>query len=187
MSGPQALPAKPQRLFFALWPAPPLAASLADTAVRLVAGCGGRATRCETLHLTLAFLGETPAERLAEVCAAGAAAAAAATSPFEFELDSIGWWKHNRIVWAGCAQRPGHLLELARGLGRELQHRGLPGAVKDFAPHVTLLRKATRPPSGHSLATQRWPVGEMLLVSSVLAAGGAAYRRVARWSLGGLA
>ena len=45
------------RLFYALWPSPPLAASLAGWAEAAKPAMGGRAMRTETLHLSLAFLG----------------------------------------------------------------------------------------------------------------------------------
>ena len=58
------------RLFFALWPSPPLAASLAGWAQQARLTCGGRAMRTETLHLTLAFLGPVDAALADELAAA---------------------------------------------------------------------------------------------------------------------
>lgn len=52
------------RLFFALWPSPAAAERLASAATDAAARLGGRPTRLETLHLTLAFLGEVADERV---------------------------------------------------------------------------------------------------------------------------
>ena len=46
------------RLFFALWPDEGVRAELARWTRALHAACGGRTTRADKLHLTLAFLGE---------------------------------------------------------------------------------------------------------------------------------
>src|SRR3546814_10607201 len=55
------------RLFFALWPGPALAATLAHWAAQAQAACGGRAMRPDTLHLTLAFLGARSEEHTSEL------------------------------------------------------------------------------------------------------------------------
>ncbi len=55
------------RLFFALWPDEAVRAQLAHWARELHAVCGGRPTRPENLHVTLAFLGNVEDARVAEV------------------------------------------------------------------------------------------------------------------------
>src|SRR5690606_31860920 len=90
-----ATPARP-RLFFALWPGPALAATLADWAAQAQAACGGRAMRPDTLHLTLAFLGAVDAERAAALAAATARQRA---EPGSFSLDRYGTFARQGIVW----------------------------------------------------------------------------------------
>ena len=51
------------RLFFALWPPEDLSRALADGAEALARRFGGKPARRETIHLTLAFLGEVDAAR----------------------------------------------------------------------------------------------------------------------------
>jgi 2'-5' RNA ligase len=55
------------RVFFALWPSPEAARQLAAVAASFAAAAGGRATRLESLHLTLAFLGDVAVDRLPEL------------------------------------------------------------------------------------------------------------------------
>src|SRR3546814_18632611 len=65
-SKPQAGQA-PQRIFFGLWPSAATAEQTMAWAHDAHALCGGRVMRPETLHVTLAFLGSTPAARVAEL------------------------------------------------------------------------------------------------------------------------
>jgi len=58
-------------MFFALWPDDAVRAQLAHWSRELHAVCGGRPTRVENLHLTLAFLGGVEDARAAEVERAG--------------------------------------------------------------------------------------------------------------------
>lgn len=60
------------RLFFALEPDPAVRRALASLARALARATGGRVPQAEILHLTLAFLGQVPAGRHAELAAIGA-------------------------------------------------------------------------------------------------------------------
>ncbi|MFN2519559.1 MAG: RNA 2',3'-cyclic phosphodiesterase [Candidatus Limnocylindria bacterium] len=66
---------------------------------------GLRRSRPDAMHVTLAFLGATPIERVDDVTAA-ARAAAAGTPSFAFRLDRLGRFPPEgapRTVWAGPA------------------------------------------------------------------------------------
>ena len=166
------------RLFFALWPDQAVARRLEHAGAALQRTCGGRLARLDTLHLTLAFLGETPAERLPEALDA---AATAHCAPFTLTLARVGGWAHNRIVWAAPVETPPPLLALARSLEAALGARGIAFDARPFAPHVTLLRKAERLPPVPSLPPIAWPVTDFVLVKSLPGARGAAYETLGRW------
>lgn len=168
-----------RRLFFAVWPDETAARTLAAVAREAQAGCAGRAMRRETLHLTLAFLGELDEARQAEAMAVAATIRAA---PFDLCLDRLGYWKHNRILWAGGDCPP--LAALAAGLHRGLAGAGFPLDRRDFAAHLTLLRNARCPTLPPLAAPVAWPVREFVLARSRLARDGAAYEIVGRWPLG---
>src|SRR5262245_48097344 len=122
------------RLFFALWPDDGVRAQLAGWGRALHAACGGRAIRAENLHVTLAFLGEVGDSRVPDVeRAAGEVAPRAAM----LVLDRAGYWKHNRIAWAGSSDVPECLLALVRELRDALRHAGIDFDAKGFASHVT--------------------------------------------------
>ena len=168
-----------RRVFFAVWPDAAAARRLDDLGREAHARCGGRRMRRDGLHMTLAFIGEVPVERLDELCAAAAGVAGEA---FRLELDRIACWRHNRIVWAGCAQAPLPLLTLVGRLRARLAAAGLPLDERDFAAHLTLLRDARCEdlPAFDPIA---WPVGEFVLAAS-RPEGGGNYDVIGRWALG---
>ena len=129
------------RLFFALWPSPPLAASLAGWAEAARPACGGRVMRTETLHLTLAFLGPVDAQ-LADKLAA--ATPELRLPPGEVTLDHYGVFKRQRILWAGPRATPAALQAVHDELWRWLAGYGLAAPPQPFRPHVTLLRNIER-------------------------------------------
>lgn len=182
-------PPRRRRIFFALWPDPVVAAKLHGLGRQAQGLCGGRPMRRDTLHLTLAFLGEVDAAGFeAAVGAADEVAAAtdgSAGTAAALTIDRLACWKHNHIVWAGCDVVPPPLAVLASGLGATLRGRGFRLDSRPFAAHVTLLRNAR---CGAELAVPvpfEWPVGEFVLVESHLGAEGARYEIVGRWPLAG--
>ena len=88
------------RLFFALWPSPEAARALGEWARAVRRESGGRATRDETIHLTLAFLGEADPEK------AIAAARPVRGQAFDLPVDTALYWPRQRIVWAGPREMP---------------------------------------------------------------------------------
>lgn len=129
------------RLFFALWPSPPLAASLAGWAEAARPACGGRVMRTETLHLTLAFLGPVDAQLADELAAA---TPEHRLPPGEVTLDHYGVFKRQRILWAGPRATPAALQAVHDELWRWLAGYGLAAPPQPFRPHVTLLRNIER-------------------------------------------
>lgn len=173
-AGPDTL-----RLFFALWPDDATRAALNHTGASLHRNWGGRRMRANTLHLTLAFLGSTPTERLDELIACAGSVHAGS---FELVLDQAGYWRHNRIGWLGTSRTPPQHLELVDALNTALQAAGFPVDARPHAPHVTLLRNTAggEIPAGEPI---RWPVGAFVLVKSVAEPDGAYYEMIRRWRL----
>jgi 2'-5' RNA ligase len=157
------------RLFFALWPDEEVRARLAHWARELRAVCGGRPTRPGNLHVTLAFLGSVEAKRIMEVERAAGQVAPRALS---LVLDQPGYWKHNRIVWAGASAVPPELEGLVLELRDALARSRIDFDPKPFAAHVTLLREAREPRAMPGLEPITWEVDAFVLVRSQLQAGG---------------
>lgn len=168
------------RLFFALWPDAVTSAALHARARALHAECGGRAMRRDTIHLTLAFLGETPAWEVERLLAL---AGQVDGEGFALVLDHVGNWKRNRVLWTGPSIIPPALTALAQGLESRLRAAGFVLEERAFSPHVTLVRDARAAPAGPQLAALRWTVASFVLVASERSAAGASYRTIGRWPL----
>lgn len=173
------LEAQPQRLFFALWPDEATRAALNRTGKWLHQHWGGRRMRADTLHLTLAFLGATPAAQLDILLPQVESIRAEA---FELALDQPGCWRHNRIGWLGLRQPSPQLAGLVAALQAALRVAGVGFDDRPYWPHVTLLRNTAggEPPSCEPV---QWPVRDFVLVASRTDADGAHYEVVRRWSL----
>lgn len=169
-----------QRLFFALWPTPELQQQFFAAGNLLHRDCGGRRTACDNIHLTLAFLGEVPQSRLQVVqdCAQQIA-----TDCFILDFDQLGWWRHNKVAWAGCSETEPGLLNLVQSLQAGLEPLGFPREMRAYVPHVTLLRKAGCRKPVTAQADIVWPVSEFVLVKSELARKGARYEILQRYPL----
>jgi RNA 2',3'-cyclic 3'-phosphodiesterase len=166
------------RLFFALWPDPAVQAALAELGRKLQDQLGGKSTRQESVHLTLAFLGDVAPKKMDEVLAA---AARAAFEPFSFVLDAAGCWNHNAVAWVGPREMPPPLLRLVGSLGRALLDGGFRVDGRPYAAHVTVVRKARCKAIDLTIVPVQWRVTEFVLVRSELNAAGSRYSVIGRW------
>jgi 2'-5' RNA ligase len=168
------------RVFFALWPGPVVRDALAAAAVKAQAQCAGRATPAAKLHVTLFFVGDIERARLGalETCAAAARA-----ERFALDMSVLGYWRHNRIVWAGARRCPPALDSLVSQLTANLALVGIAGEARAFVPHVTLVRNARAAPNDTSLDAPEWDVSAFTLVESVRAGAGVRYDVLGRWPL----
>ena len=173
-------PPRSARVFFALWPDDRVRDALHREARMLHRNCGGRVMRRENVHLTLVFVGDVAVERLDEL---RSVAGAIAGHSFELVLDQLGYWRHNRIVWAAPKGVPGPLRQIVTALESGLQQAGFGFDQRPYAPHLTLLRDARAPGVAAPLHLD-WPVGDFVLVESAQGPRGAEYLVRARWKLG---
>ena len=167
------------RLFFALWPPQAARDELAAVAAALVARSGGRAVAASKVHLTLAFLGDTPQDRIA---LARDAANEARGSVFDACLDRLGSFSRAGVAWAGMSRSPEALLELAAGLSGSLRRRGFVLDDRPFAAHVTLVRRIERSVGPEPMPPVRWQASEFALVESDRRTG--TYETRGVWELG---
>ncbi len=172
------------RLFFALWPAPPVAGALDRAGRELHLACGGRRTRRDNIHLTLVFLGNVELFRME---ALRAVAQAVRVPRFRLVLDSLAWWRHNRVAWAGSARTPEPLAQLVTQLQDGLRAVGIRFDERPvYVPHVTLVRNARcEGVALPALPALRWDAEDFVLVRSVTREEGAAYEAIGRWPLRG--
>lgn len=167
------------RLFFALWPDEGVRAQLAHWSRELHAVCGGRPTRDEkNLHLTLAFLGSVDNRRVAEV---ERAANEVAPRALTLVLDRPGYWKHNRIAWAGASVVPLELESMVSELRSALARSHIGFDAKGFVSHVTLLRDAREPKAMPALEPIEWRLAGFALMQAVTSPSGSRYEIRKSW------
>jgi 2'-5' RNA ligase len=168
------------RVFFALWPDEAARAALARLAANMRGECGGRTVPARNLHLTLAFIGNIHADRAARLLEIAANVAAPS---FAMTLDAVGYWRHNRIVWAGPRECPIPLRRLVAALESALRDGNVRFDERPYAPHVTLLRDARAAPLAQATDGIAWRADDFALVRSVRGDGGPLYEVIGRWPL----
>ena len=139
---------------------------------------GGRVTRIETIHLTLAFLGDVAQERLPILKSLPVKG-----GKFVLPIDTARYWKHNQIVWVGPSAIPPALAEAAASLESVLKKNQFRTEERPYAAHITLIRKARAPQSIPALPAITWPASEAVLVRSQLSGKGSRYEVLQRYPL----
>ena len=139
---------------------------------------GGRVTRLETIHLTLAFLGEVDQEKVFELKKLKIKGA-----KHVLPIEQARFWKRNDIVWAGPRETPAPLAEIVLSLRSYLKARQFRVEEREFAAHITLIRKARAPQVLAEWPEISWPVDGIALVRSRLASEGSSYEVVQRYPL----
>jgi 2'-5' RNA ligase len=167
------------RLFFALWPDDEVRAGLAERARAARGSAPGRPVPDANLHLTLAFLGQVEAARIAALTAAVDGLGVPA---FELVIDRQGWWKRSGVLWLGPSAPPPALNRLVKSLWAALAPLDFWPDFRDFRPHVTVARRC-RGGHGGELPPLVWPINAFQLMTSVIDRKGAAYRVHASWPL----
>lgn len=135
------------RLFLAVPLPDGTRAEIGDLSTRLQKGARFTTARLswvqpDSIHLTLAFLGDTAPEKV-EAIAAAAGRAAGGFSPLRIEIKRLGVfpdWHRPRVLWAGLRDRTHQIETLQRALADALERIGLPSDRKPFRPHLTLAR-----------------------------------------------
>lgn len=169
------MPGNQRRLFFALWPDDEIRREIVRRREAL-----GRISRRQVpdanLHLTLLFLGNQPADRVAGI---ETAVDEVSAETFRLQLDRFGWFARARVVWLG-GQAPEAAQALVAALAGVLQPLELEFDVRPFRPHITLFRKVARRPDLPVPEPLAWPIGEFALVESI---PGSPYRVLGKWPL----
>ena len=133
-------------------------------------GVRGRFTPEENLHLTLAFIGEYPSAD-----AVMDALSTVTFTPFEIRLDGVG--RFGDLWWAGLRESAA-LTAVVRRVRRALAENAIPFDRKRFAPHITLLRKASRDAAGIAIAPETMTVRTVSLMSSRRGRNGMIYTEI---------
>lgn len=157
----------------------------------------------ELIHITVRFLGSTPASRLSDVEAAVHEASHGA-HPFELQLSQVGMFpggsKPPRVVWVGLRHDDGYsaLQQVFGLLEAALERRGFVREKRGFSPHLTVARVREDAPGGEARALGeavkrlrdagdvrgRFEVRELTVMRSDLSPSGPRYTPLVRSPLG---
>ena len=173
------------RLFFALWPPQEIAERLVRIAQLNANYFGGKPTRKDTIHQTLAFLGEVNDERLPPLIQAAKSIGAA---PFDLAIEGLDYWQHNHLIW-GRTQASSALSELSSRLQSALTEAGFAHGRENqvFTPHLSLVRKVpvtSVPLRFPVIAPLHWHCASFVLVCSRPSDGPPSYETICEFPLG---
>ena len=99
--------------------------------------------RTENLHVTLKFIGETPAENLGAI--GQALSAVRSNGQVELHFRGFGFFPNEKrpsVCWTGI-EASENLGTLAGGIDHALEAVGIPREQRPFTPHLTLARIST--------------------------------------------
>jgi len=173
---------KPLRVFFALWPDAHAREQLARLAVDVAREGDGRAIPTRNLHVTLAFVGAVPAQRVDALCDAGTQAVRG-IGPIDVSLERVGGAHNGELVWLAPAILPDNLITLHDTLDALLADRDFSIEAREFRPHVTLARRCARRMRVFPIAPIAWRVTRVALMASTTGADGSEYRELGAFLL----
>jgi 2'-5' RNA ligase len=184
------------RLFVSVDLPPALAPEVAAVQGAFRDVSGVRLTDPAQTHLTLAFLGDTVAERVPEVEDALAdAVAEAGVEPFEARVGGFGVFPsldYISVVWLGVEEGGEEFTRLHEAIESELVALGFDAEDHEFTPHFTVARMdhAGGKERVQQVVREQHPtvgtttVDEVCLTESVLTDDGPTYSTVASVPLG---
>jgi 2'-5' RNA ligase len=147
----------------------------------------------EKFHITVKFLGEVEAGRVASLSLAASRAAACA-QPFALAIEGAGAFPSKglpRVLWLGVTDSSGGLARLQSSLEDASAEEGFPREKRPFHPHLTIAR--LRQPQGarrlavlhqeRGFAPAPFHVEELIVIRSEPGPGGSRYTEISRHAL----
>jgi 2'-5' RNA ligase len=165
------------RLFFALWPTAGARVQLAEIAARLA---DADAVPVQNYHLTIAFVGEVPIARVAELRKIGAGLRMARC---QLKLEALEYWPKPEVVVAAVREIPSALADAWRDLHERLAASQFALTPKRLRPHVTLARKVLQAPVLEPIVPVEWQADQISLLRSQSGTVHSIYTVVDTWPL----
>lgn len=137
------------------------------------------------IHLTLKFLGDVEAGRIAAIGEA-VAAAVQGFAAFTITVAGTGGFPNlsrPRVLWVGIQEKSGQLMNLQLRIEQELAALGFPREERRFSPHLTLGRvkdpeaaqAVARALQQHGFAPESFTPSGVMVMRSDLKSTGAVY------------
>ncbi len=161
-----------KRLFFALWPDHRQRDRLRDVITPVAKLVEGRMVDRRNWHVTLAFIGGFPANRVEYLLQR---AAEIRVEPFRLNFDRLEFWPRPKVASLVAMTVPPELQALVDSLNGILKDLGVSVEDRNYRPHITVVRNARNFQTERltQRAVTEWSGFE--LVESVSAPGGVTY------------
>ncbi len=140
----------------------------------------GEPVPTQNLHLTIAFVGEVPWERVAELRRIGAGLR---VPRCELQFDALEYWPKPEVVVVAAREIPESLANVWQELHARLAASQFALTPKRLRPHVTLARKVSQAPVLQPITPVAWQADQCCLVRSQGGSTHAIYTVVDTWSL----
>ena len=128
-----------KRLFFALWPDHRQRERLRDVVGSVAKTVEGRAVDRRDWHVTLAFIGPFPENRVPYLLEK---AAQIEVEPFRLNFDRLEFWPRPKVAALCAATVPPEMQQLVDSLNGVLLDLGLQPEDRNYRPHITVVRNA---------------------------------------------
>jgi RNA 2',3'-cyclic 3'-phosphodiesterase len=165
------------RVFFALWPDADTRGRIVSVTEALRLAGEARPVRRENLHMTLAFVGEVAAPRLAVLQQIGGAQRASSCT---IKVDAYEYWREPQVMVAVARETPAALTLLATRLRAASNVRQPEPPLR---AHVTLARKVVQAPVPQAMSPFDWIARSFSLVRSDTGGPQSVYTVVDTWPL----
>lgn len=128
-----------RKLFFALWPDNRQRDRLRDVINSVARSVEGKAVDRRNWHITLAFVGDLPDQRIPELLNR---AAEIQVEPFRLGFDRLEFWPRPKLACLTAPTVPTELQALVAALDSLLLDFGVSPEERTYRPHITVSRSA---------------------------------------------
>ena len=169
-----------KRIFFALWLDDEVVQRIQQHVIKHFSNCQGRILEKKNWHITLAYFGASDINT--QLCLEDKAEMIK-SQPFELSFSKCGFWPQPNVAWLAPKDTPEALKELTSHLQNLIEPCGFKPEVREYQPHITLVRKAKHPPTVDEVDPINWQVRQFCLVESKSYPEGAQYKVLRSWDL----
>ena len=161
-----------KRIFFALWPDNRQRDRLRDVINSVAKTVEGKPVERRNWHITLAFIGDFPEARIAEL---QERAAQIEIEPFRLGFDRLEYWARPKVACLIAPTIPSELQTLVTSLNDLLLDFGVTVKDRTYRPHITVSQNARSFPTERlaQRAISEW--SSMELIESISRAGSITY------------
>ncbi len=131
-----------------------------------------RPTPTQNLHLTLCFLGDVTESQQRFVTAG---MHDLSSEKITFNLNDVGYWPTQEILYLGTTEAAGACSNLARECASLAARAGIKVSQRTFVPHITLARRCVNPAGPLLEPDFRFTADGISLYSSILDKAGVRY------------